>query len=300
MKQPDKIQINQSTLEETVQHITPDFPYMANLCDLHHFPENTFPWHWHNEVEFFYMRKGRLTYVLPGGRHTFREGEGGFINANILHMTCCEPALPCIQEEHIFLPQLVGGPEHSILMRKYINPVITNPDFELFRFSPDQDEHKIIIEILKEAYDVYMEKQEGYELDILEKTARLWKYFYTLTKDRQFTKKANTHNDRIKSMMEFIAAHYDEKLTLKQIADAGFISTRECCRCFHETLGISPFAYLTDYRIRRACNLLSHTDLSITEIGIACGFESSSYFGKAFREKLDCSPKEYRKQNPVL
>ncbi len=45
-------------------------------------------------------------------------------------------------------------------------------------------------------------------------------------------------------MMEFIASHYQEKLTLKQIADSSFISPRECSRCFQETLGQSPFSYL--------------------------------------------------------
>lgn len=56
---PDKkpasdFHINVLTLEETVDYVTPEFPYMTNLCDLHGLPENSFPWHWHNQVEFFY------------------------------------------------------------------------------------------------------------------------------------------------------------------------------------------------------------------------------------------------------
>lgn len=295
MEQSKNYRINQATLEENVNHITPEFPYVANLCDLHIYPGNTFPWHWHNEVEFFYMREGKLEYHLPGGSYTFLKGEGGFINANILHMTCCEEKLACDQIEHIFLPQIIGGQKNSILMRKYINPIIGNPDLDLFRFEPTNQEHQAIIDILRDAYDIYTEKYEGYEFDILEKISQLWKLFFFLTGSQHQEKKACLHSDRIKTMMEFIADHYQEKLTLKQIADSSYISSRECCRCFHETLGQSPFTYLMDYRLRKACSLLSHTQLSITDIGTACGFDSSSYFGKVFREKFGCSPREYRR-----
>ncbi len=297
MNQTENYRINQVTLEEHVNHITPEFPYMANLCDLHFYPGNTFPWHWHNEVEFFYMREGKLEYHLPSGSYTFTKGEGGFINANVLHMTCCEDSLPCIQIEHIFLPQLIGGEERHILMRKYIHPIIENPDFDLFRFDSSKQNHQEIINILRDAYAIYIEKHEGYELDILSKMTLLWKSFFFLTQKQCSPKKLAFHSDRIKTMMEFIAAHYHEKLTLKQIADSSYISVRECCRCFQKTLGQSPFAYLIDYRLRKACNLLSHTQLSITEIGTACGFDSSSYFGKLFREKFGCTPKEYRRQS---
>ncbi len=297
MKQTQSYHINQTTLEESVKHITPEFPYMANLCDLHFCPGNTFPWHWHKEVEFFYMREGRLEYHLPSGSYTFDKGEGGFINANVPHMTRCEEKDPCVQIEHIFLPQMLGGQEHNVLMRKYINPITENPDFDLFRFDPANWEHQAIIDILRDAYDIYMEKYEGYEFDILSRMSLLWKSFFFLTEKQRQEKKTAFHSDRIKTMMEFIAAHYHEKLILKQIADSSYISVRECCRCFHETLGISPFAYLMDYRLHKSCDLLSHTSLSITEIGTACGFDSSSYFGKVFRKKFGCSPREYRRQS---
>ena len=79
------VNVDPETKQERMQHITPDFPYGADLCDLHIFPGNMFPWHWHRELEVFYMRKGSLTYHLPCGAVTFSQGEGGFIHSNILH-----------------------------------------------------------------------------------------------------------------------------------------------------------------------------------------------------------------------
>ena len=45
--------INTSTLEEIHRRITPEFPYMTDLCQVHNLPGRTFPWHWHSEVEIF-------------------------------------------------------------------------------------------------------------------------------------------------------------------------------------------------------------------------------------------------------
>lgn len=290
--------INISTLEEKVRHITSEFPYMADLCMLHTCPGSIFPWHWHNEVEFFYMRSGSLNYHLPHDTYTFCQGEGGFINAGILHMTSCAKGQACIQEEHIFHPSFLGGQDTSILMSRYITPIIENPNVDLVRFDSSCPAHEEIISLMKSSFDCYQEKTEGYEFDVREYMTRLWRILFSLTRELQSDKKRRPQNDRIKIMMEYVAAHYHEKLTLKQLADSAFISPRECSRCFQETLGQSPFSYLMDYRLRKACDFLIHTLLSVTEISIACGFNSSSYFGQAFHEAFGCSPREYRNQNP--
>lgn len=289
------IQINTTTLEESPAQLTPDFPYMTGLCDLHQYPGCTFPWHWHTAVEFFYMRKGSITYSLPGGTFTFQQGEGGFINSGILHMTHCEKHLPSLQEEHIFLPQFIGGTQHSVFMEKYLSPITSNTDFELFFFSPEIPEHKKIIDLLSQAYDFYTKKPEGYEFDVRDLITQVWRQFFALTGRLQKKTATHSQNIRLKLMMEFIAAHYSEKLTLSEIAASSFISTRECSRCFKETLGQSPFAYLISYRLYKSCDLLSHTDLSVTEIAAACGFNSSSYFTKLFGQQFSCTPKEYRR-----
>jgi transcriptional regulator GlxA family with amidase domain len=99
---------------------------------------------------------------------------------------------------------------------------------------------------------------------------------------------------RIKQMLGYIHEHYAEPLTVSQIAAASAISESECYRCFRKVLDASPIDYLLQYRIRAAAGLLSSSDMSVSDICFATGFNSPSYFAKVFRQELLVSPRKYR------
>ena len=54
--------------------------------------------------------------------------------------------------------------------------------------------------------------------------------------------------------------------------------------------------YLNQYRVRMAANELMTSIKPIAIIGEECGFASDSYFGKIFRQYMNCSPREYRRK----
>ena len=99
---------------------------------------------------------------------------------------------------------------------------------------------------------------------------------------------------RIQSMIDFIREHYQEPVTVEQIAHAGQMSRRECFRKFRSALDQSSMEFLTRFRVLKAAYLLSTTDLSLTEISSSCGFESVSCFTKQFRKRYTVSPRQLR------
>lgn len=296
MEEYNSLVIDHLTLEESVARVTPAFPYMANLCDIDTFLDSTCPWHWHGEVELFYIRSGTLEYHLPSGCHVFQTGEGGFVNAGVLHMTRRRGPGPCLQEEVLFHPRFLGGEEDSLITQKFVRPLVEDPGLALLRLGPDRAEHREVLDIIRRACASYLERRPDYELEAKELAARMWRLLLELPRDSCRVERPDRRANslRVKTMMEFIGEHYGEKLTLEQIAQAGCVSPRECGRCFQETLGMRPFQYLTDVRLRRACQLLANTGLSATEIAVSCGFGGSSYFSRAFRARFGCPPREYR------
>lgn len=103
--------------------------------------------------------------------------------------------------------------------------------------------------------------------------------------------------DRLRNMLSYIHRHFGEKVSLEEIAAAANISPREANRVFQKVTRQTPFEYLLHYRLIQARELLSRSDLSITEISSRCGFTDSAYMGKQFRKVCGMTPREYRQRN---
>lgn len=90
-------------------------------------------------------------------------------------------------------------------------------------------------------------------------------------------------------------AAYDETITLAGLAQEFHVSTFHLAHAFKAAYGYAPLQYITRRRIGEAQTLLIDTALPITEIAIRTGYNSSSYFNKAFHKITGMSPRNYRK-----
>lgn len=73
-------------------------------------------------------------------------------------------------------------------------------------------------------------------------------------------------------------------------------SREHLSRCIKKYYGITSSEYINELRINYASNLLIHTNTPVLKICYDCGFQSLSYFYKAFKKKYVISPNEFRKQ----
>ncbi len=295
------IQFIKGSKEEALPEMPFGFPHLASYVEFNKETRSQIPWHWHKEMELFYIEQGNLEYHTPGGRTFFPPGSAGLINSNILHMTKQPKGEEkTIQKVHIFDVSLIGGRPGSLMEQKYIRPLITSPSIEVLGFYPQKEEHKEILEKVRKSFEIGIE-EFAYEIKLNELLSGIWyRLLETLEETWQEKQgKSPRHekaNEKLKMMLSFIHEHYDEKISVKEIADAAFISERECFRSFKENMRMTPIEYLNDYRFQLACNLLITTREPITSIGNACGLGSSSYFGRVFRENKGCTPMEYRKK----
>ncbi len=96
--------------------------------------------------------------------------------------------------------------------------------------------------------------------------------------------------------VEIMAANIDEPLSLAQVATRVRISLRQLERMFLRYYGIGPAQHYMTIRLRRARELLTHTALPIMQITVACGFQSSSHFCKAYRTAFGAAPSAVRRR----
>ena len=95
---------------------------------------------------------------------------------------------------------------------------------------------------------------------------------------------------------QYLETHFSEPITLEEIGAQVQMDRFSLCRYYREKEGITVMDQLKNIRIAKAKQLLRCASCPIEEVGLLCGYNSPSYFGKIFREEVGCSPREYRAQ----
>ena len=103
-------------------------------------------------------------------------------------------------------------------------------------------------------------------------------------------------NLNVQQCLVYIHKHYEDDITLKDIADYGNMSVGHLGRLFKSILDTTPYEYLIDYRIQKSLDLLSKKENTISDIAIKVGFNSVSYYIQCFKKRLSITPKQYQKQ----
>lgn len=295
MKNIQRIELNDSSKEEILPGFDPAFPYIATCAELDRYLQSFTPWHWHRPVELFYVESGCLEYITPKGKWKFPAGSGGFVNSNILHTSHFQRGTDSnIQLLHLFDPVLLAGERGSRMESKYILPLTTASGVELIPLYPQNEAEKTILEEIRAAFDLD-EKAWGYELKLREILTQIWLMLFELARPALEQGGSRDVDDKIKLLMVYVHEHYQEPLTVEQLAWCCHISKRVCFRLFRSYLHMTPVEYIRSYRLQKVCQMLTEGEESITQIAYACGMGSSSYLGKVFQAQMGCSPSEYRK-----
>ena len=107
----------------------------------------------------------------------------------------------------------------------------------------------------------------------------------------------NTDIDSLREMMAYIGEHYQEPISLDELAAAGKMSRSKCTKLFRQYVQQSPVEHIQNYRLERCIYLLNNTDMSCAEIAMNCGFNEQSYFNRLFLRKFSMTPKKMREQH---
>ncbi|MBK0368919.1 helix-turn-helix domain-containing protein [Flavobacterium agrisoli] len=100
--------------------------------------------------------------------------------------------------------------------------------------------------------------------------------------------------DAVKQVSELIKQQPDASFTIKYLCQKSGLSANKLQEGFKLVHKRTVNDFITNVRIEKAENLIRCSDLNISEIVYSIGFSSRSYFSKIFKEKYNCSPKEYK------
>jgi AraC-like DNA-binding protein len=95
---------------------------------------------------------------------------------------------------------------------------------------------------------------------------------------------------QLRRVMEMIHDRLVEDISLAELAQVTDLSKSHFVRAFRRSTGLPPHKYQLNARVERAKHLLRRGDMTLTEIGLDCGFTDQSQFIRAFRRSVGLSP----------
>lgn len=270
-----------------------DFPYLVlRVRDDESYPHNPGfrVMHWHEDLQFVYVISGTVVVRTLEEEARLSAGKGAFINKNVVHFV--GRLGPCEYRSFLFPEYLVsfypGGPA-AVLTRA----VTEDSGVALQVLDGCEQWCAQALGVLRELTRLEEHKGRYYCYEVLSKLAALW---CLCIQNMPAVERVDEGSGSIRMMkfLQYIELHYAEELTLGQLAQVANVSKSECARCFKSVLGTTPYKYLMEYRLSRAARLLAETSLPVGEVARQTGWGGQSYFSKRFREKMGCTPREYR------
>ncbi len=162
-------------------------------------------------------------------------------------------------------------------------------NFRLQKYTPDN------FQWMLDKYQYILENQSGNESAQLTALSCFFEVLSTILPHLTSASKRKL-DSRIADSVSHIEQNYAEDITVEDLAAVAKMSVSRFYPVFREALGVTPVDYINHYRVNRAMMLLvNEPDLSVEEISMSVGFESSTYFRRVFKKITSKTPKEYRK-----
>ncbi len=103
------------------------------------------------------------------------------------------------------------------------------------------------------------------------------------------------YSKTICDVINYIYMHLDEKLTLALLAEHFKKNAASLSNSFSKEVGVSVTEFIHQARINEAVKYFNMTELSVSEVAVAVGFQDFAYFSRLFKKQIGCSPREYCK-----
>lgn len=213
------------------------------------------------------------------------------------HLACSDEdiVLQIMIREDYFKDYFLSKTKNQILIKQfYYQTLFTNQkDYISFILEPSPQ----ILDIIKNLFSEYLLK-DAYSSEIFMNYLQIFfTYILRSAGHVHFTNKTDTNlavKTMFPSILQYIYDHYED-LTLDELANHFHYTTVYLSKLITDNMGESFKAIVTRLKIKKAKELLTTTNLSITQIGSISGYNKPDYFAVAFKKETGITPSDYRK-----
>lgn len=269
-------------LSENLSYTSPELPILTSFEDMSDLPTRRELIHWHDDFEFILVTLGSIDFYVNGKTIHLKQNQGIFINSGRLHYGFTESMDDVNFKLVIISPELARNAYNS----RIIEDLNSTHNADYLRFHSN----RLIWSVLDQICNINKKHEENYLLELQSEICLLIKELSALCTDTDRNESSDVA--AIKKMLYFLQEHFSEKISVADIAAAGFISRNQCFKLFQQTMHMTPQQYLMQYRIDKSIDMM-RAGISIAETAHSCGFCSQSHYTKAFKVLYGMTPKQY-------
>ena len=254
--------------------------------------------HWHTDVEIIYVHEGSAQFHIDNDYFNSQKGDIVLIRPNALHSIHPLKGVNHWIDAINFHLDLTGYSTLDFASINYLQPLYNGElDFKRVLQASDPG-YAEIRETLIDAMVIGKEREEFFEFRLKAKLNELLYLFFQhgYVQKRNPGLDAYRKEDKIREIIDYISDNYDQHLTIELMADYCGYSPTHFMNFFKKHLGISCMEYLIQFRLKKASDLLLHSNFSILEISQRVGFNNLSNFNRQFKKHFQVTPSHYRKE----
>lgn len=254
--------------------------------------ENIDNMHFHNLLEIGYCHYGDGDLVIEDDLYRFGAGMISCIPANFLHVTRSDAGVRAFWEYLYIDPEnlLRQWGKSAQEIRQILDAVGKRSFFIKLEESP------VIATLIRTIFDEmqcagahYRECVRGVVYALLFEIARF--------NDREAGQSVGKSISlQLESAIEYVDKNYPNDFKIADLANECHMSETHFRRIFQEKMNMTPVEYVNFVRVRKACELIDKTDISMEDVAEKVGFVTPSTFNRNFRRIIGTSPYQWKKR----
>jgi AraC-like DNA-binding protein len=104
---------------------------------------------------------------------------------------------------------------------------------------------------------------------------------------------AGSPQQRMEKIRIYVSCNFARKILLEDVSSHVGMNRSAFCSFFRQQTGKTFITWLNEYRIDKACEMLSGSDMRVGEVATAVGFESLPHFSRIFRQIKGMPPTQW-------
>lgn len=255
--------------------------------------------HYHETIEILLGLQGCFHIFLDGRTYNFQAGDMVIINSMEVHSMLA--GSDGINQYAVirFEPELLYTTKQTVFEAKYVLPFTMKRSTHQRLFPASEISDTFIPDLVMSTVKEDEKKTYGFELAVRTNIGRifLWilRRWNEMGLDLNLSSALNNQTlERLQLVFDYVDDHYEQNIGVEEVAKLCNMSYSYFSRFFKTVMKQNFSSYVNFVRVSKAEELLTMTDLSITEIALNVGFSTSSYFIEQFKHYKSMTPRHFR------